>query len=413
MSDLDNLKISKIINHENYFINSYKGLTRIKFIHILFALIEIFLNLFLELELILRGFKVENIAKKNTGLNYVSFITTNFSKIHKSIRLTIIALLIVIFDSLYLLIKIKKFKLSHIYIKIIVNYVELIYARAFILIIFNLFFTLKGEVFLIGCFFFIPQLLIIINNFLFNHLYYFVPDFIEYPYDEFSSFFDIVLLSIKLLLSISSTTNNSGLGKFCFFILFLEQIFFCFYFLYKLKNHSYLFMKNSFLNKTKVCLFFTKTIIIVFAVLLGKNAILNALFLCICIILFLIIMIYMYFIYNPFYNIKIKRETPMENIFFYFFVLSEKNDYEFIIRDKINEHYKNCGTCLLCKKFIKYSNKYKSTKNTDDELEKFINEENYKYNENNNQLMNLFDIIYDGQNKYFYLMKKLILNYKE
>ena len=413
MSDLENLKISKIINRENYFINSYKNLTRIKFIHILSVLIEIFLNIFLELEIILRGFKSENITKNNTGLNYVSFITNNFNKIQILIRLGIITLLILIFNSLYLLIKIKKFKLSHMYIKIIVNLIELIYFRAFMLLNFNLFFTLKGEYFLIGCLFFIPQLLLIINNFLYNHLYYFVPDFIEYPYDEFSSIFDIVFLSIKLLLSISSTTNRSGLGKFCFLILFLEQIFFCFYFLYKLKNHSYLFMKNSFLNRTKVCLFFTKTIIIVFAVLLGKNAILNTLFLCICIILFLIIMIYMYFIYNPFYHIKIKRETPMENIFFYFFVLSEKNDYEFIIRDKINEHYKNCGTCVLCQNFRKYSNKYKTTKTSDDELEKFINEENYKYNENNNKLMNLFDIIYDGENKYFYLMKKLILNYKE
>ena len=62
---------------------------------------------------------------------------------------------------------------------------------------------------------------------------------------------------------------------------------------------------------------------------------------------------------------------------------------------------------------MKYSNKYKTTKTSDDELEKFINEENYKYIEKNNKLMNLFDIIYDGKNKYFYLMKKLILNYKE
>jgi len=158
---------------------------------------------------------------------------------------------------------------------------------------------------------------------------------------------------------------------------------------------------------------FYKNIIIIFAVLLGKSAILNKLFLCICTILFLIILIYMYFIYNPFYNIKIKRETPMENILFYFFVLSEKNDYEFIIKDKINEHYKNCEACVLCKNFIKYSNKSQSSKTLDDELEKFINEENFKSHENKNKLMNLFDIIYDGQNKYFCLMKKLILNYKQ
>ena len=76
MSDIENLKINKIINHDNYFINSYKSLTRIKFVHIFFAIIEIFLNIFLELEIILRGFKTENMTKINTGLNYVSFITT-------------------------------------------------------------------------------------------------------------------------------------------------------------------------------------------------------------------------------------------------------------------------------------------------------------------------------------------------
>jgi len=261
MSDIENLKIYKIINQDNYFINSYKILTRIKFIHIFFAIIEIFLNIFLELEIILRGFKTENIAKINTGLNYVSFITNNFRRINKLIRLIIMVLLILLVDSLYLLIKLKKFKLSHMYIKIIVNFKEIIYFRAFALIIFNLFFTLKGEHSLIGCFFFIPQLLIIFRNFLYNHLYFFVPDFIDYPYDEFSSLFDIVLFTIKLLLSISSTSNIPGFGKLCFHILFSEQIFFCFYFLYKLKNHSYLFMKNSILNRTKVCLFFTKILL--------------------------------------------------------------------------------------------------------------------------------------------------------
>ena len=77
------------------------------------------------------------------------------------------------------------------------------------------------------------------NNFIYNHLFYFVPDFIDYPYDEFSSSFDIILLFTKIFLSIASTTNNSDLGKFFFFILFLEQIFFSFYFIYKLYNYYY------------------------------------------------------------------------------------------------------------------------------------------------------------------------------
>ena len=147
MSYLDNLKFTKIINHENYFINSYKSLTRIKFIHILSVLIEIFLNTFLELEIILRGFKSENITKNNTGLNYVSFITNNFNKIQILIRLGIITLLILMFGSLYFLIKIKKFKLSHMYIKIIVNIIELAYLRSFMLLNFNFFLLLKQSIF--------------------------------------------------------------------------------------------------------------------------------------------------------------------------------------------------------------------------------------------------------------------------
>ena len=96
---------------------------------------------------------------------------------------------------------------------------------------------------------------------MYNHLYYFVPEFIDYPYDELSSSYDIILILTKILLSISVTTNISGLGKLCFFIVFFEQIFFSFYFINILKNHSYLFMKNSFLNRTRVCHFFTKTTI--------------------------------------------------------------------------------------------------------------------------------------------------------
>ena len=70
-------------------------------------------------------------------------------------------------------------------------------------------------------------------------------------------------------------------------------------------------------------------------------------------------MVYVYLVYNPFFNITIKNENYLENIFFYLFILSEKNDYEFIIRGKINEHYEKCGLCELCKKYTKY--KYKKS----------------------------------------------------
>ena len=138
------------------------------------------------------------------------------------------------------------------------------------------------------------------KNFSHNHLYYFVPEFIEYLYDEFNSLFDSILIIMKLLISVSGISKNISLGKFYFLILFYLRMFFSFCCVYKLKFHSYLFMKNFFLNITKVCLFFWKTIILIIALLFGRNEIENPLFLLISIYAFLTIMPYMYFIYNPF-----------------------------------------------------------------------------------------------------------------
>ena len=86
-------------------------------------------------------------------------------------------------------------------------------------------------------------------------------------------------------------------------------------------------MKNTFLNKTKLVLFFTKTVITILALILGNNEINNILFLIIFIFILVIIMAYVYLVYNPFFNITIKNENPLENLFFYLFILSEKNDY--------------------------------------------------------------------------------------
>ena len=244
---------------------------------------------------------------------------------------------------------------------------------------------------------------------MYNHLYYFVPVFIDYPYDELSSSYDIILILTKILLSISVTTKISGLGQLCFFIVFFEQIFFSFYFINILKNHSYLFMKNSFLNRTRVCFFFTKTTISVLAFLFGKTEILSVLFLLTAISTFIIFITYMYFIYNPYIYIQVKKETPMENIYFYLFILSEKNDYDFYYENKIKQHYESCGICDLCQKFKKYLKRYKTYIYDNDENEKLIkNECNIKNDEDykKDKSIDLFDIIFDKKNKFFELLKK-------
>ena len=407
-------KLYQEIKSDNYLVNCYKNLVRSKSIYFLFILIENILNIFQELETFISGFNSE--TSQNNKFNYISYITEHFDKLAISIKIIILLFLIIIPDSLYFFLSKKYFQKNYISISIISNLLELFYFRTIFIIFLNLFFTLPNIYFLISFILLIPHIYLIIKNFLYNHLYYFVPVFIEYSFDEFSSLFDIIMIFSKVILSIACNSKNS-IGKLCFIILIGIQIFFSSYFIYKLRNHSYLFMKNSFLNKTKVIFFFANTIIIIIALLFGRDEIITILFLILCIGIFFILMVYMYLMYNPFHFIRINRDTPVENIFFYLYILSEKNDLEFLIENEINEHYEKCGLCSLCKKYIQYLDIYDNLDDKEEyeekEKEKLINNKKTKIkNDNNNQFMDLFDIIYDGNNKYFELIRKITLNYK-
>ena len=373
MSELYSSENNKKIISDNYLVNSYNHLTRSKTIHFLFIFIEIFIIIFQELEIYLRDGDYNEIKFK---LNYISTITNLFSKISIIFKLIIIILLLIIFDIVFIFINKKKFKKQYIIISILVNFLELFYFRSFTLILFNLIFTLPDLYFLISCIFLILHIYLLIKYFLYNHLYYFVPKFIDYPYDQFSSIFDIVLLFIKIFLSVARYTNDEGLEKFSLLIYYFIQIFFCIYFINLLKNHSYLFMKNPFINKTKFCFFVIKTLLIILILLLGKNNIINIFFLIICVAMIFIIMMYIYLIYNPLNYVKINRETPLQNILFYLFILSDKDDIDFLFKNKVNEHYESCGDCDLCNRYIQYLNTKKNNigKN-DDEKERLINNE--------------------------------------
>ena len=101
----------------------------------------------------------------------------------------------------------------------------------------------------------------------------------------------------------------------------------------------------------------------------------------------------------------------MENIFFYLYILSEKKNFDFVLENKVNEHYEKCGICNLCKRFHSYIKRNKATKiNEDDEKEEFLKDNNTN---NEGKLIDLFDIISDKKTKYFQLIKKIVLNYKQ
>ena len=356
MSEFCAPKIYEKINSDNYLINSYEHLTRIKTVHFIFILIEMIINTIQELEIFLRDLSTKEI--KN-NFNYISGFVQLLDNFSNSIRFLIIILFIFVFDFIFVYLRKKRFKKKYIIVAIMINILELFYFRPFMLIYLDLLFSLPDLYFLLGIVFFIPHFCLTINHFLYNHLYYYVPQFINYPYDEFSSTFDIILFFIKIFLSASLNTDIGGLGKFFLMIFYFMQFFFCIYFVMKLKNNSYLFMKNSFLNETKFCFFLIKTIVIALALLLGKNEIMNILFFIICTVLMLVLLVYIYIIYNPLYHVKISKETPMGNLFFYLYILSDRDKIDFLFKNKINEHYEKCGCCELCNKYFQYINTYK------------------------------------------------------
>ena len=145
MSEFKAPKHYKLINSENYLINSYLSLTRIKAIHFLFIFIEILLNIFLELDIFVKGFKMGNTSKANFNFNIISIIKNKFDLLEPPVHLLIVIFIIVVFDLLYIFVKLKKIKINHIYIIIIINFLELFFFRVCSLILFNIFFTLKKD----------------------------------------------------------------------------------------------------------------------------------------------------------------------------------------------------------------------------------------------------------------------------
>ena len=339
-----------------------------------------------------------------------------FDNFQAYINFLFIILPLLIFDSIYLFFRKKDIKIKSLLFTIIINFLELFYFRIYTFFYFNLLFTLPKLYFLLSFAVSLPHSYLIINNFLYNHLYFYVPDFINYPYDQFSSIYDLVLFILKIIIAIASSTDQAELGKFCFVIAFIYHFFFYFYFANKLINHSYLLMKNSFLNRTKITLYFAETTITSFAYCIGNKNIFSAFFILIAVSIIIIYIAFLYFIYDPYSYIYINNITPRENMLFYFNMINQKSDIEFLIENKLLSHYRDCGICKLCKKYEIYRTEQEEEKKNINEKENPNESDsliNLGKNNNCNKVIDLFDLLYDGKNKYFKFIRKIVKKYKK
>jgi hypothetical protein len=268
MPEIDIKYIHQKITTNNYLSNCYRNLTRSKIIHFILILIESILNILNILNIILNDY-----TRNTTSFTYIAPLAFLFKHFSETTKLIIVIFLILIFDSIHIILCIKDCKKKKMYNKILINYLELFHFRVLLLPMFHLFFSLNDNYFLIGLIFVVIHVYLTIYNFLYSHLYYFVPIFMEYPYDAFSSLYDLILVYYKIMSSLSYYSINNNIGKFYFIVLLISKIFFCVYFYEKSTNHSYLLMKNTFINKAKLSSIWFETIIMIAALIVGKTEI--------------------------------------------------------------------------------------------------------------------------------------------
>ena len=152
--------------NSNYLNNCHKYLIRSKYIHFIITLIETLLNINQELYI----FYIENNLEKNNANNFVQFllfIPENIQGLPMIIKIIIVLLYILIFDTIYYFLGKLKYKNDNIYLSILFNIIELFYFRISMLIFLNVFFCLSYIYFVLLLVLLIPH--IYLHYLIFSH----------------------------------------------------------------------------------------------------------------------------------------------------------------------------------------------------------------------------------------------------
>ena len=375
--------IAKISTH--YLSLSYQSLINGKIIHFFIFLIDISFVFLQILEIYYNDYNSFNIINKNylNPLTYLELEINKLSNLIKTIIYPIIIIIIVINSYIFNNYRLKINKL----IKIMINISEIFFYRLFSLIIFNYLFIFRQIYLIINIFFTIPYVLIVVLNFSKNHLFLFFPNLINYPYDSFSMIIDNYLLFIKILIALSRMGSNRNISKFCF-IMAISSLFILFFNLsYIMINKSYYLMNNSALNKARFSLLLTIVISMIIILIINKSKIFHIYSFISLINFFIINIVSVFYFYDPYKYAKFDRDDNIENIFYYFFMFDRDKNKYFLIDEKIEEHISKCNMCNLCKKYNKVKNK--------------------------NKEIDLYKIIYNGEDILFNLMNIIIRRIKK
>ena len=344
-----------------YFSNSYKGIIINKLFHFIAILLESFITLMIQITLYIMKFSHLSEEKIPTLYFYAKFI----QQINKSQEYTKLTLIIIIYVLIiiYFLVYIKfSFGNKYLINTIIINIFEIFIFRLILIIIFHILLALEGIAGIIMIIISIPIIFLIMENFTFNHLYYFSPHFIEYPYDYFSSTHDLFHIVEKIFLSIALQSSIPPLNQFLYIFTFVLQFGNFIFSIYIFHYKSYYIMSNVFLNKLRFSLITSSVIINIIIIILGHNNFIIYTFTFISINILVVVFIFVQAFYNPYSKVYFSTDDKIDNLYFYYYIIDQLRNDNFLLEEKLRQHFINCQKCNLCKNLKIYLAKKKCYK---------------------------------------------------
>jgi hypothetical protein len=304
----------------SYYLSiSYKALITNKVFHYILFFIECYLIFLQILEIYCNNFS-SFIKNDIISFSPLTKLLISFNNLQNYAKIFIYAMFILIATICIYVPAFIRLKLN-IFTKILLNLSDLLFCRILSLFLFNYLLLFEYLYFAFGIIISLPYIIGLTLIFINNHLSFFFPKIINYPYDKFSMIIDLHFLVMKICLSISSRVLNIYMSKFFFSLaIFILLILIC-YLLFIMIYKSYYLMNNSTLNKVRYSMILCVCFIILYVMIVGRTEIYN-LYSLACYINFLILsLMIVCLFYDPYKFAKFYKDDNIENSYYYFFIL--------------------------------------------------------------------------------------------
>ena len=371
----------------NYFMLNRKVTVKNEMFNLIFYLIDTIITLMKFLNTYKLNYDNSSIISSIKFFKFYTYIESN------SVKFFIVLGYIILTLILYEIYKFKNNLNMSIIDSIVFNIFEFLFFKLFLIFYAEFIFSMT-DMYLFGSIiinipFFIIMHLILINC----HISGFTPKFLSFPLDDFSEMIGIMNLYIKLFIGISGATKVKEIAKICFIFGFIFQIYLFIYLTYLIFFKSYYLMSNEFLSKSKYS-FILSTIICEIFILFAKNdEILEFRYIVFYICVFLFCTVFIQISYDPYFYILIDTPNNPENAIYYLFLIDNNKNILFYLHKKILNHITKCNRCSLCNDYNKYQ----------------INKIEFQ---NESPGKDLFNILYNGDDKYLTILYEIICDYK-